>query len=220
MVVHSSSSAQGVDQIQLRVMPHSSQVHRERIKDSCDQLRVLLPYVRGRKTDMTSILEMTVDYLKIVNSNLPHEFHAHVGVRPPASHPPRTPHVMCSGGRGPGRGGRGGRASGRRSTTPTTPSTLSSSSSSPPPSATTRTLAGLQDCSFQNRLVTRAVSRGVMSSPVPLISRAGGNGGSRGSKLPRRSLQQSVMMSPVSQGMPSLYLLEGKERAVVPVNEM
>ncbi|CAL1538823.1 unnamed protein product, partial [Lymnaea stagnalis] len=25
---------------------------RERIKDSCDQLRVLLPYVRGRKTDM------------------------------------------------------------------------------------------------------------------------------------------------------------------------
>jgi hypothetical protein len=53
-------------------------VYRERIKDSCDQLRVLLPYVRGRKTDMASILEMTVDYLKIVNSKLPHEFHAHV----------------------------------------------------------------------------------------------------------------------------------------------
>nr|KAG5699856.1 hypothetical protein BaRGS_034630 [Batillaria attramentaria] len=34
--------------------------------------------VRGRKTDMASILEMTVDYLKIVNSKLPTEFHAHV----------------------------------------------------------------------------------------------------------------------------------------------
>ncbi|XP_041370772.1 uncharacterized protein LOC121384440 isoform X2 [Gigantopelta aegis] len=49
-------------------------VRRERIKDSCDQLRVLLPYIRGRKTDMASILEMTVDYLKIVNTALPQDF--------------------------------------------------------------------------------------------------------------------------------------------------
>lgn len=49
-------------------------VARERIKDSCDQLRVLLPYVRGRKTDMASILEMCVEYLKLVNEALPQEF--------------------------------------------------------------------------------------------------------------------------------------------------
>ncbi|XP_078326103.1 uncharacterized protein LOC111127169 isoform X3 [Crassostrea virginica] len=49
-------------------------VRRERIKDSCDQLRVLLPYVRGRKTDMASILEMCVEYLKLVNEALPQEF--------------------------------------------------------------------------------------------------------------------------------------------------
>ncbi|XP_035826091.1 uncharacterized protein LOC101851841 [Aplysia californica] len=51
---------------------------RERIKDSCDQLRVLLPYVRGRKTDMASILEMTVDYLKIINAALPQEFQSQI----------------------------------------------------------------------------------------------------------------------------------------------
>ncbi|XP_059173284.1 uncharacterized protein LOC131953884 isoform X2 [Physella acuta] len=51
---------------------------RERIKDSCDQLRVLLPYVRGRKTDMASILEMTVDYLKIINAALPQDFQSQV----------------------------------------------------------------------------------------------------------------------------------------------
>jgi len=44
---------------------------RDRIKDSCDQLRVLLPYIRGRKTDMASILEMSVDYIKIVNMCMP-----------------------------------------------------------------------------------------------------------------------------------------------------
>ncbi|GFR98523.1 spermatogenesis-and oogenesis-specific basic helix-loop-helix-containing protein 2 [Elysia marginata] len=51
---------------------------RVRIKDSCDQLRKLLPYVRGRKTDMASILEMTVDYLQIVNASLPAEFQTKV----------------------------------------------------------------------------------------------------------------------------------------------
>ncbi|XP_045207436.2 uncharacterized protein LOC123559566 [Mercenaria mercenaria] len=48
---------------------------RERIKDSCDQLRVLLPYIRGRKTDMASILEMGVDYLRIVNMCMPQSLH-------------------------------------------------------------------------------------------------------------------------------------------------
>ncbi|XP_052059177.1 uncharacterized protein LOC127699840 [Mytilus californianus] len=49
-------------------------VRRERIKDSCDQLRVLLPYIRGRKTDMASILEMCVDFIKLVNAALPQDF--------------------------------------------------------------------------------------------------------------------------------------------------
>eukprot|EP00105_Crassostrea_gigas_P005554 XP_011419198.1 PREDICTED: uncharacterized protein LOC105322259 isoform X2 [Crassostrea gigas] len=64
--VHKSSSA----------IDHTTKekVRRERIKDSCDQLRVLLPYVRGRKTDMASILEMCVEYLKLVNEALPQEF--------------------------------------------------------------------------------------------------------------------------------------------------
>ena len=53
---------------------------RERIKDSCDQLRVLLPYIRGRKTDMASILEMCVDYLQIVNTVMPQQLHNQVGV--------------------------------------------------------------------------------------------------------------------------------------------
>ncbi|XP_060598263.1 spermatogenesis- and oogenesis-specific basic helix-loop-helix-containing protein 2-like isoform X2 [Ruditapes philippinarum] len=54
----------------------SNEKHRrERIKDSCDQLRVLLPYIRGRKTDMASILEMAVDYLKIVNLCMPQSLH-------------------------------------------------------------------------------------------------------------------------------------------------
>ncbi|RUS74530.1 hypothetical protein EGW08_017702 [Elysia chlorotica] len=51
---------------------------RVRIKDSCDQLRKLLPYVRGRKTDMASILELTVDYLQIINVSLPAEFQTRV----------------------------------------------------------------------------------------------------------------------------------------------
>lgn len=33
-----------------------------------------MPYVRGRKTDMASILEMCVEYLKLVNEALPQEF--------------------------------------------------------------------------------------------------------------------------------------------------
>ncbi|XP_069121190.1 uncharacterized protein [Argopecten irradians] len=53
-------------------------LRRERIKDSCDQLRVLLPYIRGRKTDMASILELCVDYLKIVNAALPQQFQTQI----------------------------------------------------------------------------------------------------------------------------------------------
>ncbi|XP_055883967.1 uncharacterized protein LOC129926056 isoform X2 [Biomphalaria glabrata] len=57
---------------------NSYRKRRERIKDSCDQLRVLLPYVRGRKTDMASILEMTVDYLRIITAALPQDFQSQI----------------------------------------------------------------------------------------------------------------------------------------------
>ena len=62
---------------------------RERIKDSCDQLRVLLPYIRGRKTDMASILEMCVEYLKLVNAALPLDFQNQASIYTP------LPHTIC-----------------------------------------------------------------------------------------------------------------------------
>ncbi|XP_036357740.1 uncharacterized protein LOC115212551 [Octopus sinensis] len=53
-------------------------LRRERIKESCSQLRVLLPYVRGRKTDMASILELGVSYIKVVNTILPQELQSQI----------------------------------------------------------------------------------------------------------------------------------------------
>ncbi|XP_068724415.1 uncharacterized protein [Montipora capricornis] len=52
---------------------HSSKerIRRERIKESCDQLRFLLPSVAGKKSDMASILEMTVKYVQMVKERLP-----------------------------------------------------------------------------------------------------------------------------------------------------
>ncbi|XP_032220030.2 uncharacterized protein LOC5519324 [Nematostella vectensis] len=52
---------------------HSSKerIRRERIKESCDQLRFLLPNVTGKKTDMASILEMTVKFVRLVNERIP-----------------------------------------------------------------------------------------------------------------------------------------------------
>ncbi|XP_069748596.1 uncharacterized protein [Narcine bancroftii] len=47
------------------------QMRRERIKDCCDQLRVLLPYVKGRRTDVASILEMTVEYMRYIYDRIP-----------------------------------------------------------------------------------------------------------------------------------------------------
>ncbi|XP_078402250.1 uncharacterized protein LOC144683107 [Cetorhinus maximus] len=46
-------------------------MRRERIKDCCDQLRVLLPYVKGRRTDVASILEMTVEYMRYIYGRIP-----------------------------------------------------------------------------------------------------------------------------------------------------
>ncbi|XP_057563722.1 spermatogenesis- and oogenesis-specific basic helix-loop-helix-containing protein 2 [Hippopotamus amphibius kiboko] len=46
-------------------------LRRERIKQCCEQLRTLLPYVKGRKNDMASILEATVNYMKHVQEKIP-----------------------------------------------------------------------------------------------------------------------------------------------------
>ncbi|XP_043548719.1 uncharacterized protein LOC122551158 isoform X2 [Chiloscyllium plagiosum] len=46
-------------------------MRRERIKDCCDQLRMLLPYVKGRRTDVASILEMTVEYMRYIYGRIP-----------------------------------------------------------------------------------------------------------------------------------------------------
>ncbi|XP_012996662.1 spermatogenesis- and oogenesis-specific basic helix-loop-helix-containing protein 2 isoform X1 [Cavia porcellus] len=52
---------------------HSSKekLRRERIKYCCEQLRILLPYNKGRKNDSASILEATVDYVKYVREKIP-----------------------------------------------------------------------------------------------------------------------------------------------------
>lgn len=45
-------------------------LNRERIKFCCEQLRTLLPYVKGRKSDVASVIEATVDYVKQVRESL------------------------------------------------------------------------------------------------------------------------------------------------------
>ncbi|XP_051013122.1 spermatogenesis- and oogenesis-specific basic helix-loop-helix-containing protein 2 [Acomys russatus] len=51
---------------------HSSKekLRRERIKFCCEQLRTLLPYVKGRKSDVASVIEATVDYVKRVRDSM------------------------------------------------------------------------------------------------------------------------------------------------------
>lgn len=51
------------------LFPHNCW-NRERIKFSCEQLRTLLPHVKGRKSDVASVIEATVDYVKYVRENL------------------------------------------------------------------------------------------------------------------------------------------------------
>nr|XP_055101201.1 spermatogenesis- and oogenesis-specific basic helix-loop-helix-containing protein 2 isoform X2 [Symphalangus syndactylus] len=51
---------------------HSSKekLRRERIKYCCEQLRTLLPNVKGRKNDAASVLEATVDYVKYIREKI------------------------------------------------------------------------------------------------------------------------------------------------------
>ncbi|XP_019508697.1 PREDICTED: spermatogenesis- and oogenesis-specific basic helix-loop-helix-containing protein 2-like [Hipposideros armiger] len=44
---------------------------RERIKYCCEQLRTLLPYIKGRKNDTASIIEATVEHVKYVRERIP-----------------------------------------------------------------------------------------------------------------------------------------------------
>ncbi|CAO2613127.1 Spermatogenesis- and oogenesis-specific basic helix-loop-helix-containing protein 2, partial [Lemmus lemmus] len=62
----------GLQRIRKTSLLHSSKekLRRERIKFSCEQLRVLLPHVKGRKSDVASVIEATVDYVKYVRDNL------------------------------------------------------------------------------------------------------------------------------------------------------
>ncbi|XP_039107810.1 spermatogenesis- and oogenesis-specific basic helix-loop-helix-containing protein 2-like [Hyaena hyaena] len=52
---------------------HSSKEkrRRERIKYCCEQLRTLLPYAKGRKNDVASILEATVVYVEYIREKIP-----------------------------------------------------------------------------------------------------------------------------------------------------
>ncbi|XP_014352701.1 spermatogenesis- and oogenesis-specific basic helix-loop-helix-containing protein 2 [Latimeria chalumnae] len=60
-------------EMDLKAQLHSKKekMRRDRIKDCCDQLRTLLPYVKGRKNDAASILEMTVDYIRFIRDRIP-----------------------------------------------------------------------------------------------------------------------------------------------------
>nr|XP_048280775.1 spermatogenesis- and oogenesis-specific basic helix-loop-helix-containing protein 2 [Myodes glareolus] len=62
----------GPQRIRKTSLLHSSKekLRRERIKFSCEQLRTLLPHVKGRKSDVASVIEATVDYVKYVRDNL------------------------------------------------------------------------------------------------------------------------------------------------------
>ena len=63
---------------------------RRRISLSCERLRALLPQFDGRREDMASILEMSVQFLRLAGGPVPgREQHA---VSPPAS-PPQGSHT-------------------------------------------------------------------------------------------------------------------------------
>lgn len=48
-------------------------IRRDRIKFSCNELRRLIPNLNGVKTDMASLLETTVLWIQLINSNIPEQ---------------------------------------------------------------------------------------------------------------------------------------------------
>ncbi|XP_065068366.1 uncharacterized protein LOC135693736 [Rhopilema esculentum] len=74
----------GTSSMKLSLIPDEYTKHsnkererRERIKDSCDELRKILPkqLLSGRRQDMATVLEMTVYYLKVVQDHIPAVIH-------------------------------------------------------------------------------------------------------------------------------------------------
>lgn len=58
---------------------------RKRISLSCERLRALLPRFDGRREDMASILEMSVQFLQMAGTVLPRGEQQAVSVRAPVS---------------------------------------------------------------------------------------------------------------------------------------
>ncbi|XP_044518904.1 spermatogenesis- and oogenesis-specific basic helix-loop-helix-containing protein 1 [Gracilinanus agilis] len=68
------SEAFTVAQVQIRKQNAiTERERRKRISVSCERLRILLPKFEGRREDMASILEMAVQYLKLVRTLVPTE---------------------------------------------------------------------------------------------------------------------------------------------------
>ena len=56
----------------------------------------------------------------------------------------------------------------------------------------------------------------LLKDKIPPDVLTAGSGGSRGSKVPKRGSQASVVMSPGSHGVSNLYLADGKDRGSNP----
>ena len=56
----------------------------------------------------------------------------------------------------------------------------------------------------------------LLKDKIPPVVLTAGSGGSRGSKVPKRGSQASVVMSPGSHGVSNLYLADGKDRGSSP----
>ncbi|XP_045149937.1 spermatogenesis- and oogenesis-specific basic helix-loop-helix-containing protein 2-like [Echinops telfairi] len=58
-------------QLNSHLHSNKEKLRRERIKECCDQLRLLLPHQKGRKNDMASVLEATVEHMQRVRERIP-----------------------------------------------------------------------------------------------------------------------------------------------------
>ncbi|XP_029458569.1 spermatogenesis- and oogenesis-specific basic helix-loop-helix-containing protein 2 isoform X2 [Rhinatrema bivittatum] len=67
----STSSACNSTKNKIFLHSNKEKMRRERIKKCCDQLRVLLHCIFGRKTDTASVLEATVDYMRSIHDKVP-----------------------------------------------------------------------------------------------------------------------------------------------------
>ena len=63
----------------LKMLIEFSNLIRDRIKFSCNELRRLIPNLNGVKTDMASLLETSVLWIQLINSNIPEQLLINVG---------------------------------------------------------------------------------------------------------------------------------------------